>query len=181
MLPNNLNIYITDADHVENFLDRNITHWFTFSHTGASSSADLTLFPKAEIISYNFHDAYDKEAHSDMLTWPNESHIKSIIEKANEIKILLQNGERVSILVNCAAGVSRSTAAAYIILNVIMGEWNERECWAQVQSRRPIAKPNPVMVSLADDLLDRKWKMNAPIRNVVSHLTDRGNSDCVLF
>lgn len=59
------------------------------------------------------------------------------------------------LLVHCHAGVSRSTAAAAILL-AQPNPGREREAIDMVTSLRPMARPNRRMLSIADDLLGRR-------------------------
>lgn len=180
ILPNNFRFFITDADHVHQFVDKGITHWFTFNHPKSCYETDLTQFGDIKVFSYLFHDVFDKDIHSEILTWPTKDDVASLIQHGGEIKKEIENGEKVVCVFNCAAGISRSTAAAYIVLNVIFGEWNERSCWEEIRHRRSIARPNPLMVSMADDQLGRSFKMIAPLQNCVD-FSRRGDDDCLLF
>ncbi|HEX3674100.1 MAG TPA: hypothetical protein VHU87_07475 [Rhizomicrobium sp.] len=64
-------------------------------------------------------------------------------------------------LVHCWAGVSRSMAAAFILLNDRLGPWNERDIAQAMRRRAPHAYPNPLMVKLADKALSRDGRMIA--------------------
>lgn len=64
-----------------------------------------------------------------------------------------------SVLINCAAGISRSTAAAYIYLCETMGEGHEPAALAEVIRLRPIATPNSRMVEFADVIMGRGGAM----------------------
>ncbi len=59
------------------------------------------------------------------------------------------------LLVHCHAGVSRSTAAAAILL-AQPHPGREREALAEVAALRPVARPNRRMLALADELLGRR-------------------------
>jgi predicted protein tyrosine phosphatase len=65
------------------------------------------------------------------------------------------------ILVHCWAGVSRSMAAAYILLCDRLGSGTEREIAQAMRRRAPHAYPNPLMVKLADRALGRDGRMVA--------------------
>jgi predicted protein tyrosine phosphatase len=93
--------------------------------------------------------------------------VNNIIKIAKDIDSRLKNGEKVNCLFQCQEGISRSTAAAYIVLAYLMGEYNEREAKNLVLNKRDIARPNPLMVKMADELMGRKWKMIAPWQNCV--------------
>jgi predicted protein tyrosine phosphatase len=63
------------------------------------------------------------------------------------------------ILVHCWAGVSRSMAAAYILLCDRAGPGYELEIARALRARARHACPNPLMVRLADDALGRDGRM----------------------
>lgn len=60
---------------------------------------------------------------------------------------------------HCNAGVSRSTASAFILLTNWHGEGSEENCLQTVVEERPRAAPNPLLVQYADDLLEREGAM----------------------
>ncbi len=66
-------------------------------------------------------------------------------------------------LAHCWAGISRSTAAAYIIACRRSAPGTEPELAWQLRAAAPEATPNPWMIGLADMLLSRNGRMNAAI------------------
>ena len=62
-------------------------------------------------------------------------------------------------LVHCWAGISRSTAAAYILLCDRLGSGCEVEVAKALRFRAPHAFPNSLMVRLADQALEREGRM----------------------
>jgi predicted protein tyrosine phosphatase len=85
---------------------------------------------------------------------PRQADVERIIEAA---KRLAERGGRV--LAHCAAGVSRSSAAALIIYAVALGPGLEQEAMDRVLEQRPIARPNRRMISIADRLLERNGEL----------------------
>jgi predicted protein tyrosine phosphatase len=69
-------------------------------------------------------------------------------------------------LVHCWAGVSRSTAAAFIIACQYAPERSERRIAQALRAAAPYATPNPLMVSLADATLNRAGRMSAAIAEI---------------
>lgn len=67
------------------------------------------------------------------------------------------------LLFHCWAGVSRSTAAAYIAACLLRPDADEAELAARLRIASPTATPNPRLVALADDLLVRRGRMVAAI------------------
>ncbi len=78
---------------------------------------------------------------------------------AHHIERLLSFGRDWSgdapMLVHCWAGISRSTAAAYILLCDRFGAGCESEVAKALRFRAPHAFPNALIVRLADEALDR--------------------------
>jgi predicted protein tyrosine phosphatase len=62
-------------------------------------------------------------------------------------------------LVHCWAGISRSTAAAYILLNDIHGAGYEEAIAKGLRFHAPHAMPNRLMVRHADELMKRGGRM----------------------
>lgn len=69
-------------------------------------------------------------------------------------------------LVHCWAGVSRSMAAAYILLCDRAGPGYELEIARALRTRAPHACPNTLMVRLADEALQRDGRMVEAIANI---------------
>ena len=66
-------------------------------------------------------------------------------------------------LVHCWAGISRSTAAAYIVQCDRFGPGSEAAIAQAVRARAPHAYPNSLMVRFADRALGREGRMIAAI------------------
>ena len=62
-------------------------------------------------------------------------------------------------LIHCWAGISRSTAAAYIVLCDRLGHGHEAHIARELRARAPHAYPNRLMVKLADGALGRGGRM----------------------
>lgn len=68
--------------------------------------------------------------------------------------------------INCYAGISRSTAAAYIVACALTPARDEEETAATLRRLSPSATPNIRLVSLADDIMDRQGRMTRAIRGI---------------
>ena len=89
----------------------------------------------------------------DGLILPGEEHVERLIAFAESWH---RNQQMV---VHCYAGISRSTAAAFITLCVARPERNEADIARRLRAASPYATPNARIVALADDLLDRRGRM----------------------
>jgi predicted protein tyrosine phosphatase len=69
-------------------------------------------------------------------------------------------------LVHCWAGISRSTAAAYILLCDRLGPGNEIEIARALRTRAPHACPNSLMIRLADEMLEREGRMIHAVQQI---------------
>ncbi|MFC4991657.1 hypothetical protein [Rubritalea tangerina] len=64
------------------------------------------------------------------------------------------------LLIHCMAGISRSTATAMTIISDFYGPGSERDAALSVREIRPIANPNRLILSIADEILDRKGALS---------------------
>jgi predicted protein tyrosine phosphatase len=68
-------------------------------------------------------------------------------------------------LIHCWAGISRSSAAAYVMA-CERSPGSEHDLAAELRRRAPFATPNRLMVALADDILERNGAMTAAIATI---------------
>ncbi len=69
-------------------------------------------------------------------------------------------------LIHCWAGVSRSMAAAYILLSDRLGPGSEDIIARAMRLRAAHASPNALLVKLADQTLGRKGRMVAAVESI---------------
>ncbi|MEW5421522.1 tyrosine phosphatase family protein [Amorphus sp. 3PC139-8] len=63
------------------------------------------------------------------------------------------------LVVHCFAGISRSTAAAFIAACALQPERDEAEIAKAIRKASPTATPNSLLVALGDERLDRQGRM----------------------
>jgi predicted protein tyrosine phosphatase len=66
-------------------------------------------------------------------------------------------------VIHCWAGISRSTAAAFISLCALRPDRDEAELARELRARAPSATPNAKLVTVADVLLGREGRMTDAI------------------
>ena len=70
------------------------------------------------------------------------------------------------LLAHCWAGISRSTATAYIIACLHHPPGSEQTLAQQLRHIAPQATPNPLMIALADKILQRGGRMSQAIAEI---------------
>ncbi len=80
---------------------------------------------------------------------PGLDHVARILDFSDDWD------RRAPFLVHCWAGISRSTAAAMILLNKLHGPGHEETIAKALRFRAPHAQPNKLMIRHADALLQR--------------------------
>ena len=91
---------------------------------------------------------------------PSIDHVARILEFGRR-----WNGQG-ALVIHCYAGISRSTAAAYVIAATLQPQREEAELAAQLRRQSPSATPNPLVVAHADHLLGRQGRMVKAIREI---------------
>lgn len=70
------------------------------------------------------------------------------------------------VVVHCFAGISRSTASAYIMAAALSPQRDEAELAAALRTASPTATPNARLIALADAALGRNGRMIEAIRGI---------------
>ena len=88
---------------------------------------------------------------------PGAAHVARLLD------FVRQWDRRAALVIHCYAGVSRSTAAAFIAACALAPDHSENAFAQAIRAASPTATPNPLLVALADELLDRKGRMVAAV------------------
>ncbi|MGY6708132.1 MAG: tyrosine phosphatase family protein [Rhizobiaceae bacterium] len=94
------------------------------------------------------------------MTAPAAHHVEALIAFAEAWD------RKRPLAINCYAGISRSTAAAYVIACALAPSRDEGELAATLRRLSPSATPNIRLVTLADDILGRSGRMTKSIRGI---------------
>jgi predicted protein tyrosine phosphatase len=91
---------------------------------------------------------------------PGEHHVAAYLE-------FLRGWDRADpMLIHCYAGVSRSTAAAFIAVCALDPERDEMALAQEIRALSPTATPNLLLVKHADTLLGREQRMVRAIQSI---------------
>lgn len=124
-------------------------HIVTLINIGTPVQRPVSVQPENHLF-LGFNDIIEPTAG---LTPPGDHHIASLLRFAER-----WDRER-PMVVHCFAGISRSTAAAFIIACALAPERPEMEVALRLRSVSPSATPNPRLVALADQRLNRGGRM----------------------
>jgi predicted protein tyrosine phosphatase len=96
----------------------------------------------------------------DGMVLPSEKHVTDYLA-------FLEAWEREQpMVVHCFAGISRSTAAAYIGACALNPTMDEEELALQIREASPTATPNAKLVEIGDALLGRKGRMSRAVKRI---------------
>ncbi|MBZ0216770.1 MAG: hypothetical protein K8F25_09475 [Fimbriimonadaceae bacterium] len=91
---------------------------------------------------------------------PDEMHVRNLIE-------FTANWDRKApMIIHCWAGISRSTAAAYVAVCALNPAADEDRIARLLRASSPSATPNPRIVALADKILDRSGRMTKAVEAI---------------
>jgi predicted protein tyrosine phosphatase len=94
------------------------------------------------------------------LVVPCESHVSDLVRFARDWD------RQAPLLIHCWAGISRSTAAAFITLCALNPEGSELELARALRRASPTAYPNRLLVALGDEALSRKGRMITAVADI---------------
>lgn len=96
----------------------------------------------------------------DGMVVPGEEHVERLLDFASAWD------RNRPMVVHCYAGISRSTAAAYITLCATRPERDEREIAQRLRTASRFATPNSRLIAIADRMLERDGRMIAAIEGI---------------
>lgn len=103
---------------------------------------------------------HDIAVEQEGMTMPGEEHVVTLLDFAR------QWDRSRPLVVHCYAGISRSTASAYIIAAALAPKRDEAELAETLRRLSPTATPNPRLIAIADTLLDRRGRMIEAIQAI---------------
>jgi|SRR5579871_2057426 len=98
---------------------------------------------------------------------PRDGHVAPDAEHVESLLGFVRGWDRgAPLVVHCWAGISRSTAAAFVSVCALAPERDEHEIAWAIRRASPTATPNSRIVGFADTLLDRRGRMVAAIEEI---------------
>jgi predicted protein tyrosine phosphatase len=143
-MDNELDLVICGLQEIDGTLDERVTHVLSILDPGTPEPARFAELPDDQLLRLRFHDVI--EEYQPLSEAPQQAHIAAILKFGEEAARAHHR-----ILIHCHMGVSRSTAAAVMLLAKESGD--AEAAMARVAELRPIAWPNLRMIELADENL----------------------------
>jgi len=94
------------------------------------------------------------------LVVPSEDHVADLIQFAENWD------QKAPLLIHCWAGISRSTAGAFVVLCALNPRSDEHSLARALRRASPTAYPNRRIVALADNVLGRGGRMSAAVEHI---------------
>ena len=120
-------------------------------------TVDVATPPSIEADKHLRITLHDIAAPKDGHITPEADHVQQVIDF---VQAWNAGGP---LLIHCWAGISRSTAAAFITLCMMEDQTPEEELAARLRAAAPFCLPNTLLVAHADRLLGRNGRMSEAI------------------
>jgi predicted protein tyrosine phosphatase len=103
----------------------------------------------------------------DDISEPMDGHVLPQPEHVEELIAFVQRWPREApLLIHCWAGISRSTAAAFVSVCALNPDGDEHAIAAALRQASPTATPNIRIVTVADELLGRQGRMIKAVKGI---------------
>jgi predicted protein tyrosine phosphatase len=158
--PGNSRFIICGIDELSLHNHSGVSHILSFLDPDSEEPGDLLSYGQHDRTVLRFHDAIQAVPG---IVLPDEAHVETILEFGRSLRDSIRRGHEPLVLIHCIAGVSRSTAAAAILLAQLNPEQAEDAIFAQVATIRPKAWPNSRLIGIADNLLVRQGRFNTAL------------------
>jgi len=153
-MPHRELIYVGPLSAVDSVVDAaGVSHLVTLINQDIEVLTPDTIHPGNHLrLSMN-----DIDQPRDGLVPPNRKHVGDLID------FVVSWDRSGPMLIHCWAGISRSTAAAYIALCTFNPGISEQAIAKKLRAASPKATPNRRLVSIADEILERDGRMTTAV------------------
>jgi|GEM_PF-98119 len=149
--------WVTPQSQLESVLTKSGARHLAVFTSEAASIIPPPVIAQADFLMLEFNDI---TAPQPGLVLPDLSHIDKLLEFATTLP------KGAPLALSCYAGISRSTAAAYILACTSQPTQSEMDIAVKLRIAAPSATPNILMVSMADNLLGRNGRLVKAIETI---------------
>jgi predicted protein tyrosine phosphatase len=154
-----LSITICGVAELDLHCDAGFGHVCSILDPGFPAPESFQGYPAHHRLELRFHDILDEDPSGAFLA-PSRENVEAVLRFGREA---LEQGAK-QVLVHCHMGISRSTAAAMLLIAQAEPERAETDVMTEVIRVRKRAWPNLRMIEMGDDLLGRDGRLVAAVR-----------------
>jgi predicted protein tyrosine phosphatase len=150
-------LYVSSLSRLKETVERTgATRMVTLINAGTPVERPAAIAPDNHLF-LAFNDIVDP---IEGMVPPGEEHVSSLLD-------FVRGWERTApMVIHCWAGISRSTAGAFITACALTPDADEAELASVLRNRAPSATPNARLVAIADRMLGRNGRMIEAVRAI---------------
>ena len=154
-------ITICGIDELVDYSDAKVTHVLSILDPTTPEPEAFGAYGEHAKLELRFHDVIEKDVPG--YDSPQPHHIEALLEFGRDL-IALPPGEG-HLLVHCHMGISRSTAAALLLLAEATPDRPAKDMMAEIAGVRDKAWPNLRMIEIGDHMLGLKGDLVRAVRD----------------
>jgi predicted protein tyrosine phosphatase len=154
-------ITICGIEELSEHSDANVTHVVSILDPSTPEPEAFGRYGEHAKLELRFHDVI--EDHVPGFVSPGRHHVEELLAFGRDA--LAEPGEHGHILIHCHMGISRSTAAAVLLLAAGRPDWSAAQVMAHIAGIRGKAWPNLRMIELGDDILGQGGSLVEAVRD----------------
>ena len=131
-------------------------HLVTLINTGTPVERPATIAPDRHL----FLGMNDIDGEMEGMIAPGEMHVRRLLD-------FVRDWDRTQpMVIHCWAGISRSTAAAFVSVCALNPSADEDQVATRLRAASPSATPNARIVAIADKVLGRRGRMVRAVQSI---------------
>jgi predicted protein tyrosine phosphatase len=154
-------ITICGIDELVDYSNAKVTHVLSILDPATPEPDAFGSFGEHAKLELRFHDVI--EEHVAGYDSPQPHHIEALLEFGRDL--IKEPAGEAHLLVHCHMGISRSTAAALLLLAEATPERPAKEMMAEIANVRSKAWPNLLMIEIGDRMLGLKGNLVEAVRD----------------
>jgi predicted protein tyrosine phosphatase len=160
LIPHAVKITICGIEELSGHCESHVTHVVSILDPLTPEPEAFGSFGEHDKLELRFHDVIEDNIPG--YVSPQRHHVETLLAFGRTA--MAQTGERGHILIHCHMGISRSTAAAVLLLAEARPDWTATEVMRHIADIRGKAWPNLRMIELGDDILGKGGDLVEAVR-----------------
>jgi len=152
---------ICGIDELAGHVDACVTHVLSILDPTTPEPEAFSRYRVHERLELRFHDVIETDLPG--YDPPQPHHVAAVLEFGRTMVTTAEPPPH--LLVHCHMGISRSTAAAALVMAATMPDRGPADIMAEIARMRPKAWPNLRMIEIGDAMLDRGGSLIRAVRD----------------